>query len=49
MVQPIVQTGHLDSMAEANKPDPDSPMYTLASVSAELLKDSTCETVPTPA
>ena len=36
-------------MVEADKPDPKSPLYTLASVSAELLKDVARETVPTPA
>ena len=47
MVQPDIQSSHLDSMDEADKPEPDSPLFTFASVSAELLKYFACETVPT--
>ena len=36
-------------MVEANRTSPESPLITLASALAELLKDATCETVPTPA
>ena len=35
-------------MAEANKHDLDSPLFTLASVSSKFLKDDAHETVPTP-
>ena len=35
-------------MAKEYKPDPDSPLYTLASVSAEFLKYVAREIVPTP-
>ena len=49
MVLPDIQIGHPESMAEAYKPDPDSPMFVFASVSAKLLKDAARETVPTPA
>ena len=35
-------------MGEVDKPVTDSPLFTLASVSAELLKDATHETIPTP-
>ena len=36
-------------MVEDDKLDPDSPLFTLASVSAEFIKDASPETVPTPA
>ena len=35
-------------MAKEDKPDPYSPLFTLASFSAELIKDVACETVSTP-
>ena len=35
-------------MAEEEKHDPDSPLYMLASVSPDLLKDAAHKTVPTP-
>ena len=35
-------------MAEAYNPDPDSPLFALAHVSAELLKDVDRENVPAP-
>ena len=47
MVHPDNHTNHPDNMVEANKPDPDSPLYTLASVSAELLKDAARASIPT--
>ena len=36
-------------MAEAYKPDPDSPLFTLDHVSTESLKDVDRETIPAPA
>ena len=45
----IIQTGHPDNVAKVVKPVIDSPLFTLASVSAELLKDVACKIVPTPA
>ena len=39
MVQPDIHSGHPESMAKADKIDPESPLFTLTSVSAELLKD----------
>ena len=36
-------------MVEVDIPNPDSPLFTLASVSAEFIKDASPETVPTPA
>ena len=49
MVHPNIQIDYPNSMSEINKRDPNSPMFTLASVSAELLKEATHEIVPTPA
>ena len=49
IIHPNIQTDHPDSMAETNKPDPNSPLFTLASVSSKLLKDASHETVLTPA
>ena len=47
-VQLDIQSSHLDNMAEADKPDPDSHLYILASVSSKLLKYVARETVHTP-
>ena len=49
MVLPDIQSGHPNSMSEADKPDLDSALFTLASVSDELLKYVAHEIVPTPA
>ena len=35
-------------MDKADRPDLDSPLFTLASVSTKFLKDDAHETVPTP-
>ena len=49
MVQPEIQTDYPDNMVTTNKPDPYSPLFTLASVSVEFLKYVTRGSVPTPA
>ena len=46
-VHPIVHNSHPDNVAEVDNPVTDSPLFTLASISAELLKDDARETVPT--
>ena len=48
-VQPTIQTDHPDLMAEVGGLVSDSPLFTLASVSVELLKDYVLEIVYTPA
>ena len=47
MVQSIFYTSHPDSEPEADNLLTDSPLFTLASVLAESLKDVAHETVPT--
>ena len=47
-VLPNVQTDHLYGMYEAYNPDPFSPLFALACISTELMKDVDCENVPAP-
>ena len=48
MVHPDIQTSNLYGMVEAYKPNPDSPLFALAYVLEELMKEVDRENFPAP-
>ena len=43
-IQPTIQTDHSDCMVKVDEPVSDSPLFTLANVSNELLEAAALET-----